>query len=338
MALKLCLLLFLLPSVLCTDYYTPFPLEKCYDLFYVCFGTKNSINSFGNNYGCIRENNCDIMIQGQIFEDDIFRGVIWYLTISHPVLNSFRAKFSVSSDPQPFNAVKGYIQARFSRIMDHLSYKNEVVHEDQDGQEQVIDCQETLTHTACFDVPYQEQTKLYKDKTIIVFPLANYKIFHRYNSTHFNPDIHLILNRTYIHLYMMSTSEKKASFERPILLFSRKLKNNTDNHPFTEPECQSCKPDFNETFPHPQTIKPFTGFWKDTTIATQQITDNEPEPESTSKSGKPEKGLKAKWIILIALVSIAFVVISIAICYHLLDRRRRKLRGMERIKQIKNKK
>lgn len=333
MATEQYILLSLLPLV-----FSSFPLDQCYQKFYVCFGTKDGQNSFGRNYGCIKEDNCDILIQGEAYHDV----TLWTLTVSHPTTKAFKAQFSISNDPEPFDASKIYIQVKAIRSSNGLEVKNEVVKLNEDGVEESIDCRKIFGRSNCFEPINEALTRFTDEKTVIDFDLVKpfpFELYYRYNASTYQPNIHLLENQTYIHLYLFSSSEKRASFKNPIYMFGEK--NGTYNNPFNETiDCSSPSSlieqdqiwcELNETDSAPVTAgthKPFTGFWNGTF----------PPPTTTGTLNRSGSGLETKWIIIIIFTVLALIIITIGLLHYYCKKKQLRIAGIKRRKEIQRNK
>lgn len=113
-------------------------LNKCYSTNVACFGVLNGVKSVGNAYGCIKSDNCNILLYAERKGDDDLRFAILSKWSSDTV--ETRSRFSISENSKAFESDPGYIDAVVNRTLagvlweSRIFYKNEVKNPMRDPQ------------------------------------------------------------------------------------------------------------------------------------------------------------------------------------------------------------
>lgn len=96
-------------------------LNRCYSRDVACFGSLNGVKSVGNAYGCIKNNNCNILLFAEMKPAQFQFTVVsrWTKDAS----NAY-TRFSMSESSIPFDADVGYIDAIYERSPRQVTWQS----------------------------------------------------------------------------------------------------------------------------------------------------------------------------------------------------------------------
>ena len=281
-------------------------LSRCYNLDTSCFGSLNKVKSVTQSYGCIKENNCNILLIAELKSVPNQHIEVTLISKWYQGGNSTFSRFSISKNPIAFNHNPGFIDARLDRrkqfdewtstISSDSPYIRLIIRDEKEIENNV--------HSAYYLI----DKTLNEKESIIRFKTKSTILSY---SSHEYLTIDLSKDKVYIHLQFVVDNRQieSASIDYPFKLFGIK---DISNPPIKTPTV---------SVPTPTTALPSKPDTKRTTVPGTSLPPPTKNTSSvaTSSTSKPDQS-NLFIVIAVAIVVLGIIVITAAGVYCCLTR------------------
>ena len=192
-------------------------LNRCYSKHCACFGILNGIRSVGNVQGCIKDDNCNILLFAEM-KSEGHQTIFQFTLVSRwsRGLSQSLSRFSISRNKEPFHKLTGYIEAEVKRSRTAQSWNSFVAF--MNRQENVL--------SGDYSGYYHFHHEFTESESLVTFRTKENKLYG------LNYNLDLMNDQVFIHLQYDedSSSKEKASTDIAIKLFENKQVANPPFH------------------------------------------------------------------------------------------------------------
>lgn len=193
-------------------------LSKCYDRDVFCFGSLNNMKSVGSNYGCIKYNDCNLLLYAEVSNDPSSHVEFVLISKWNGTMNSSFSRFSISKNQLPFSHESGFIDARFNRQPGRVTEWSSTVNLktpfiSEKNAQNIIDETVSVYYYAGKETGYEDSIITFKTK-------GEHLFYYDYQ----NLAIDLLHDNLYVHMQLVVDRKliESPSFDFPYKLFGPK--------------------------------------------------------------------------------------------------------------------